>query len=145
MKFSVPLQECLNRLLYFIETTRNHYNKETHKPVITVMVGHNSSVFDTPTLLRSAESSFIQKLTLLDVVFADSLPLFKSVRKSDLPSSKILLQCKDNKLTTLYSHLFEENFNAHDAVEDVKALIRILFRSSLEITSEQVVDHGRAC
>ena len=29
-------------------------------------------------------------------------------------------------------------------MEDVKALIRILFKSSLEITSEQVVDHGRA-
>ena len=39
---SVSLQECLRRLLNFIETTRSHYNKETRKPVITVMLGHNS-------------------------------------------------------------------------------------------------------
>ena len=140
---SVPLQECLTRLLNFTETTQNHYNRETHKPVITVMVGHNSALFDTPVLLRFAGSSFVDQLTSLDVVFADTLLLFKSVRKSELPSSTILLTCKGNKLTSLYSHLFKEVFNAHDAIEDVKALIKILFKSSLEFTPEQVVEHGR--
>ena len=33
---SAPLQECLSRILEFIENTRSYYNKETHKPVITV-------------------------------------------------------------------------------------------------------------
>ena len=131
---SVSLQECLARLLNLIETTRNHYNKETHKPVITVMVGYNSALFDTPVLLRSAVSSFVDQLTSLDVVFADSLLLFKSVRKSELPSSTTLLSCKGNKLTSLYLHLFKEDFHAHDAIEDVKALVKILFKSSLEIT-----------
>ena len=50
---------------------------------------------------------------------------------------------KGNKLTSLYLHLFKEDFHAHDAIEDVKALVKILFKSSLEITSEQVVEHGR--
>lgn len=140
---SMSQQECLARLLNFIETTRNHYNKETHKPVITVMVGHNSALFDTPVLLRSAGSSFVDQLTSLDVIFADSWLLFKSVRKSELPSSATLLPCKDNKLTSLYSHLFKEDFHAHDAIEDVIALIKILFKSSLEITSDQVIQHGR--
>jgi hypothetical protein len=105
---SIPLQECLTRLLNFIETTRDHYNRETHKPVITVMVGHNSALFDTPVLFRSAGSSFVDQLTSLDVIFADSLLLFKSIRKSELPSSTILLPCKGNKLISLYSHLFKE-------------------------------------
>ena len=140
---SIPLQECLTRLLNFIETTRDHYNRETHKPVITDMVGHNSALFDTPVLLRSAGSSFVDQVTSLDVVFADSLLLFKSIRKSELPSSTILLPCKGNKLISLYSHLFKEDFHAHDAIEDVKALIKILFKSSLEITTEQVIGHGR--
>ena len=121
----------------FIETTRSHYNKETHKP------GHNSSLLDTPVLLRSGGFSFVDQLTSLDVVFADSLLLFKSVRKSELPSSAILLPCKSNKLTSLYSHLLDKDFHAHDAIEDVKALIKILFKSSLKVTSEQVMEHGR--
>ena len=62
---SAPLQECLPKILEFIENTRSYYNKETHKPVITVMVGHNSSVFDTPTFLRSTGSAFVEKLTSL--------------------------------------------------------------------------------
>ena len=131
---SVSLQECPARLLNLIETTRNHYNKETHKPVITVKVGYNSALFDTPVLLRSAVSSFVDQLTSLDVVFADSLLLFKSVWKSELPSSTTLLSCKGNKLTSLYLHLFKEDFHAHDAIEDIKALAKILFKSSLEIT-----------
>ena len=61
--------------------------------------------------------------------------------------SKEMRACVNAKTISwppLNSHLFEENFNAHDVVEDVKALIRILLKSSLQITSEQVVDHGRA-
>ena len=42
-----------------------------------------------------------------------------------------------------YSHLFKEDFHAHDAIKDVKALIKILFKSSLEITPEQIFEHGR--
>ena len=44
---------------------------------------------------------------------------------------------------SLYLHLFKEDFHAHDAIENVKALVKILFKSLLEITSEQVVEHGR--
>jgi hypothetical protein len=46
-------------------------------------------------------------------------------------------------LISLYSHLFKEDFHAHNAIEDVKALIKILFKSSLEITTKQVIEHGR--
>ena len=67
-----------------------------------------TALFDTPVLLRSAGSSFVDQLTSLDVVFFDSLLLFKSIRKSELPSSTILLPCKGNKLISLYSHLFKE-------------------------------------
>lgn len=141
---SFPLEESLTRLLNFIETTRNHCKNETGKPVISVMIGHNSSLFDTPTLLRSAGTDFVAKLTSLDVLFADSLLLFKKLRSQDHPSSKIIGPCKGNKLTTLYSHIFDETFNAHDATEDVKALNKTLFQSALEITPEVIIDHAQA-
>lgn len=61
---SVSLQECLGRLLNFIETTCKitTTKKRKLKPLITVMVGHNSALFDTPVLLRSAGTSFVDQL-----------------------------------------------------------------------------------
>lgn len=44
---SFPLEESLTKLLNFIETIRNNCTNETSKPVISVMIGHNSSLFDT--------------------------------------------------------------------------------------------------
>jgi hypothetical protein len=43
----------------------------------------------------------------------------------------------------LYAGLFKEEFNAHDALEDVKALSKILFHSSLQVTVQQILEHGR--
>ena len=107
---SFPLEESLTRLLYFIETTRNHCNNETGKPVISVMIGHNSSLFDTPTILRSAGTDCVAKLTSLDVLFADSLLLFKKLCSQDYPSSKIISPCKGNKLINVIFAYFRRNF-----------------------------------
>ena len=108
------------------------------------MIGHNSSLFDTPTILRSAGTGFVANLTLLDVLFADSLLLFKKLRSPDHPSTKIISPCKGNNMTTLYLHIFDETFNAYDATEDVKSLNKILFQSPLEITPEIIVEHAQA-
>ena len=49
----------------------------------------------------------------------------------------------DNKLGTLYAGFFGEEFNAHDAIEDVKALSKVLFHSPLQITVQDIFEHGQ--
>ena len=47
-----------------------------------------------------------------------------------------------NKLGTLYAGLFKQQFVAHDALEDVKALSKVLFHSSLKVTVQQILEHS---
>ena len=47
--------------------------------------------------------------------------------------------CKSNQ-SALYSHLLKEKFEAHDALEDVKALRNILFHSALQLNKEKLVN-----
>ena len=47
--------------------------------------------------------------------------------------------CKSNQ-SALYSHLFKEEFEAHDALENVKALRKILFHSALQLNKEKLVN-----
>ncbi|KAL9963249.1 hypothetical protein ACROYT_G032430 [Oculina patagonica] len=47
--------------------------------------------------------------------------------------------CKSNQ-SELYSHLFEKEFEAHNALEDVKALREILFNSALQLNQEKIVN-----
>ncbi len=104
---SAQLNKCVNK------------NKQTfHSSTVTILIGHNASAFDTPTLLHSAPSTFCESLKSLGIVFAD------------------------NKLGTLYASLFKE-FNAHDALEDVKALTKILFHSLLQVPVQQILEHRR--
>lgn len=42
--------------------------------------------------------------------------------------------------SAIYKQLFDESFDAHDALEDVKALRKIIFHSSLELTPEMLTD-----
>ena len=79
----------------------------------------------------------------MDVYFADSLSLFKALIKSAHPSLK---NCdgtfpKPNQ-SALYNTLFNDSFSAHDALEDVLALRKILFCSRLELSTETIIDHS---
>ena len=44
---------------------------------------------------------------------------------------------------TFYETLFSAKFEAHDTLEDIKALRKILFTGPLQINHEQVVTHGK--
>ena len=55
----------------------------------------------------------------------------------------LLGKLSDNMLAILYSGLFKKESNAHDALEDVKALSKVLFHSSLQISIEQILQHGQ--
>ena len=134
---SVPLSECLVNFLNFLSsvgpssTTRH-----------TVLIGHNSSVFDTPTLLRCAGPDFKQTLSSMNVSFAESLHLVKTLTKSGHtslnPGGKA---CKSN-LPSVFKTLFDEDFQAHDALEDVHALRRVLFESPLKLTDADIVNNS---
>ena len=74
---SVPLSECLANIVNFLSgvgpssTTRH-----------TVLIGQNPSVFDTPMLLQCAGLDFKQMLSSMNVSFAVSLHLVKTLTKS---------------------------------------------------------------
>ena len=43
----------------------------------------------------------------------------------------------------MYKTLFSAKFDAHDALEDVKALRKILFTAPLQVPNETLVNHGK--
>ena len=132
---ATSLQTCLTRFLHFLKTIYNS------KPVDhLVLTGHNSSVFDTPRLLRNGGSRFSNQLEEMKVLFCDSLPVFKFLRSQP---NNALKSSPNNKLACVYKALFNCDFLAHDALEDVKALRRILFTPPLELSTETIVNHGK--
>ena len=101
-------QECLTSFVDFIKITQEKCKEKTNKPfACTVLIGHNVSTFDTPILLRSGTSTFLNELKSLKVMFADSLVLMKQLRTSSINSS-LLSRVPDNKLGTLYAGFFGE-------------------------------------
>ena len=103
----------------------------------------NASTFDTPILLRNFGSEFAERLTTKDIYFADSLSLFKTLIKNQTPC----LQNTDGSFPqtnqfSLYNFLFNNNFDAHDALEDVLALRKILFSSKLELATQTITDNS---
>ena len=138
---TVSFGEALQEFLAFLFTVVSSYQKESY----TVLLGHNSSTFDTPILLRKSDANFHRRLKDLNVYFADSHILVKDLLKGkhpalQLPSGQL---CKSNQ-SSLYSHLFNENFEAHDALEDVVALHKIIFKSPLQLSKEKIVNCSAA-
>ena len=74
---SVPLSECLANIVNFLSGV-GPSSTTCH----TVLIGHNPSVFDTPMLLQCAGLDFKQMLSLMNVSFAVSLHLVKTLTKS---------------------------------------------------------------
>ena len=111
------------------------------KPVDNiVLIGHNSFLFDTPRLLRNGGRQFSNQLQEMKVLFTDSLPIIKFIRSQP---NNVLKPSPNNKLGSVYKALFNCEFPAHDALEDVKALGRILFSLPLEASSEIIVSRGK--
>ena len=77
----------------------------------------------------------------MKVLFTDSLPLIKFIISQ--PNNVINKSLPNNKLGSVYKALFNCEFPAHDALEYVKALRRILFSLPLETGSEIIVNRGK--
>ena len=128
-----PLQTCLHSFTQFLDVC------SSSSIDYLILLGHNASVFDTPRLLLTGGPTFTSKLNEMKVLFGDSLPVLKVLR--DEPNSP--LQPATNKLGDVHETLFSDNFDAHDALEDVKALRKILFTAPLQVPNETLVSHGK--
>ena len=131
---SLPLSECLVNFLNFLSsvgpssTTRH-----------TVLIGHNFSVFDTPTLLRCAGLDFKQMLSSMNFSFVYSLHLLKTLTKNRHTSLNLGGKARKSNLPSVFKTLFDEYFQAHYALEGVRALRRVLFEFPLKLTDEDIV------
>ena len=133
----------MSQFLGFVSRSVERAKSRTNKNVVTVLLGHNSLTFDVPVLLRNSESDFKERLQAMDVFFADSLTLFKTLVREKVP----FLQNPDGTFpktnqSSLYSFLFQKSFNAHDALEDVLALRKILFESRIDLSEKTVVENS---
>ena len=127
-------------LTRFVQSLKTIYNM---KPVDNiVLIGHNSFVFDTPRLLRNGGREFSNQLQEMKVLFTDILLIIKFIRRQP---DNVLKSSTNNKLGSAYKALFNCEFPAHDALEDVKALRRILFSPPLGARSEIIVNRGKTC
>ena len=126
---ALPLMEVKAQFFGFVAQSIERARTNTNKTVITVIIGHNASRFDMPILLRNFGSEFAERLrTIHKICFADSLLLFKTLIKNQTPC----LQNTDGSFPqtnqfSLYNFLFNNNFDAHDALEGILALRKILF------------------
>ena len=141
---TLTLDELLSRFTRFLESLINCYQRLTDQNICTVLLGHNTKRFDIPVLLRNSTNSFKEKLQSIDVLFGDTLSLFEHLVNSKQPD----LQQPDGKFSALnqpalYQCLFGEEFDAHDALEDVKALRRMIFSSKLRLSEEIIFAHCR--
>ena len=130
---SISLTQCVENFAQFISSGES----TSH----TVLIGHNSTTFDTPTLLRSGGLTFKQRLSSRDLFFADSLHLIRSLIKAGNASLQIDGKpCKPN-LSAVFETLFQQKFDAHDALAH-EALHNILFDSPLNLTIAQIVNNS---
>ena len=132
---TVSLGKSLENFLTYLEKTVRRVKSDNN--IYTVLIGHNSHVFDTPTLLRQGGHQLCEKLPCLNVFFSDTLPVMKNLVKRKHPSL-VLSDGSTVKLNqqSIYQTLFHEPFSAHDAMEDVRALRRIVFDSRLNISED---------
>ena len=131
---SVSLEECLEKFGKFLSTS----DTNSH----TVLIGHNSTTFDTPTLLRCGGLAFKQRLSSQNLFFADSLHLVRALIKAGHASLQIDGKACRPNLSSVFETLFQEKFDAHDALEDVRALHRILFDSSLKLAIAEIINNS---
>ena len=78
---SLTKSETLESFTNFLATNKSRCKADDNidKEIIPVLVGHNSSVFDVPILLRTATPECLHTLNKLNVNFRDSLRLAKEI------------------------------------------------------------------
>ena len=112
----------------------------------TVLVGYGSDWLDVPVLINNFKRYGISSYDLEAVLagFSDALCLIRKMRDEGHTSLvKDGLSLVSASLSGVYRHLFNTPLqDAHDATADTKALHRILFKSSLNISPSQLLSHS---
>ena len=110
---SVTIDKALRDFLTFITQVKN---SDQHNNHVTILIGHNSATFDVLILLRNSDKNFKDSTTEMNVYFAGSLHLVKKLIQDKHKALEIDTggYCKPNQ-GSLYTHLFKEQFDAHDA------------------------------
>ena len=80
---TVSLGKSLENFLTFLEKTVRRVKSDNN--IYTVLIEHNSQVFDTPTLLRQGGYQLCEKLSCRNVFFSDTLPVIKNLVKHKHP------------------------------------------------------------
>ena len=134
---------------YLTELRKKYHQTDPNSRII--LTAHNGWSFDTPILLNAFAKINVtrEKLKSLNVCFADSLLIIRDIQKENpslfLPKEERDGPAKRKKVSTslpsLYERFFHENYSAHDAVEDVKAMKRVLFDSPLGITKANICNN----
>ena len=114
---TVPYTVCLKSFVEFLKATSKLGSGKI------ILIGHNSSTFDTPILLRTFLQyvpELIQEMKEMNVHFADSLALFHHLVKG----KHDVLKADDGSFVkinqaALYQLLFGTVFNSHGALKDV--------------------------
>ena len=137
---TVSLAKSLENFLIYLEKTVRRVKSDDN--IRTVIIGHNSQVLDNPTLFRQGGHQLCGKLSCLNVFFSDTLPVMKNLVKRKHPSL-VLPDGSAVKLyqQSIYQTLFHEPFPAHDAMEDLKALQKIVFDSRLNISEDMLTEN----
>lgn len=127
----LPATSQAQGLADFVEYVREQ-NAES-----IVLVAHNGNRFDFPLLFNSLRRYNLLELFLTcNITLVDSLQvLCQEMKCKDSP----LNSCTSKTLSGLYEFLFNEQFKAHDAQEDVSALSRILFKSVLNLSTDTLL------
>ena len=136
---ALELSQVLTAVLNFFEGQHRFSFVTIHKARL-----HNAATFDIPILLRNGGEDFIAELSSISSIrFADTLTLLKSLIKSKHSSLQNAVgQYPKPGQSSVYEHLFQTTFDAHDALEDVIALRRILFSSKLALSDEMLVNRS---
>ena len=140
---ALTCDEVLSRFINYLENSVRECQKLTAHKVCTVLVGHNAKRFDVPVILHNSNSSIIAKFQSLGIFFGDSLSLFEYLVKESILKDRNGDSCALNQ-SAVYKALFDQGFDAHDALEDVKALHRILFSSPLNLSEKDLITHCQA-
>lgn len=130
---TISQAECLESFVNFIAASKDQNNDAK-----VTLIGHNSCSFDTPVFLRTVLCylpHLIPEMKALNINFADNLPF---VRKLIREKCKVL-KTEDGSFVkpnqaAICRILFNEDFEGHDALKDVKALRKIFLHSSLGAT-----------
>ena len=139
---TVTLQDVFSRFTLYLESSIDSCRAEADKEICTVFIGHNAKWFDIPVLLRNSTSGLHERLQAIGVLFDDSLSLFEQVVNSNHPAlQQPYGRISVTNQSALYKCLFPETFEAHDALEYVTALRKMMFSSKLKLSEKLIVTH----